>query len=525
MTDRGSAEATRLIVALDGPASSGKSSVGAAAAAILGYRFCDTGLLYRAITWLALADGVDLTDEAALVALAPRISLAPDDQGRLSRVVVDGRDVTSDARSADVDRRVSEVARLGAVRTAVLPVQRELALGGGIVMAGRDIGSVILPDADLKLYLDASAEERARRRAEERGLDPDGPEAQDILEALRRRDAIDSGREVAPLRVAPDAVVLRTDGAGFDETVARVVAAIRAKEAERTAPVVAGPPPAPSADAAPAPRGSAGARAARSDTDQEPVAQSLTPFISGTALVARTAMRGLTRVHVVGALDRIPRSGPLIVAANHLSNADGVLIGGWLTPALGRRMHWMGKKEMFEWPLMGPLLRAGSVHSVDRGGSDVEAFRVAQRILDGGGVLLVFPEGTRSPTGGLQKPRDGVALLALRTGAAILPVGVSGTDRFWPRGKAPHPGGSVTLRVGEAFTLADVLGDAKTDRKAAKARATDAIMDQIAALLPARHKGAYGPADAVPTPPPSDPRTESPVEAASGSSGGDPSSP
>jgi cytidylate kinase len=226
MSERG----RRLVVALDGPASSGKSSVGAAAALRLGYGFCDTGLLYRGLTWLALRRGIRVDDEAGLVALVPEVTLAPDEHGRHDRVVVEGRDVTAEARTAEVDEQVSDVARQPAVRVAMLPVQRALA-AGGIVMAGRDIGTVILPDADLKLYLDASVEERARRRVEERGLDPKGPAAIAILEALRVRDAVDGGRAVAPLRIPPDALVLRTDGNRFEETVEQVVDAIRTAEA------------------------------------------------------------------------------------------------------------------------------------------------------------------------------------------------------------------------------------------------------------------------------------------------------
>jgi cytidylate kinase len=214
------------VVALDGPGSSGKSSVGAAVAARLGYRFCDTGVLYRALTWLALQEGVDLEDAAALVALVERVTLAPDDAGRLDRVLVDGDDVTEAVRSGDVDVHVSIVARIAEVRAALLASQRRLAAGGGIVMAGRDIGTVVLPDADVKVYLDASAEERARRRVLERGLDPDGPEAATVLEDLRRRDARDSGRAVAPLRAADDAVRIVTDGLGFEATVARVLAVV-----------------------------------------------------------------------------------------------------------------------------------------------------------------------------------------------------------------------------------------------------------------------------------------------------------
>lgn len=216
----------RLVVALDGPASSGKSSVGAAAALELGYRFIDTGLLYRALTWLSRARRIAPDDAGALAAMISEVRLAPDTQNRLDRVLVDGRDVTDDVRTADVDRHVSDVAKVPEVRAAFLPVQRALAADGGIIVAGRDIGTVVLPDADLKIFLDASVEERARRRAEERGLEPGGHEARWILAELRRRDQIDRNRPVAPLRPAEDARHIRTDGNSFEQTVAAVVAMI-----------------------------------------------------------------------------------------------------------------------------------------------------------------------------------------------------------------------------------------------------------------------------------------------------------
>ncbi len=223
----------RIVVALDGPASSGKSSVGAAVARDLGYRFCDTGLLYRALTGLALRRGVGLDDAAALVPLVDEVELAPDPDGRLSRVLIDGVDVTEEVRRPEVDRTVSGVSRVPEVRAALLTRQRSLARDGGIVMAGRDIGTVVLPDADLKVFLDASAEERARRRAEERGLAPDSPEAAAILADLRQRDDLDRNRPVAPLRAADDATIIATDGNTFAQTVAAVEATIRARERER----------------------------------------------------------------------------------------------------------------------------------------------------------------------------------------------------------------------------------------------------------------------------------------------------
>ncbi len=230
----GASQGTRgLVVALDGPGSSGKSSVGAAAAARVGYRFCDTGLLYRAVTWLAEHRGVEVDDPVGLSRLVDDVELIPDQSGRLSRVHVDGVDQTDDVRGPAVDAAVSAVSAVPELRTALLARQRDLAKTGGIVMAGRDIGTVVLPDADLKIYLDASVEERAGRRTAERGLDPHGPEAQDILAALRRRDELDRNRPVAPLRPATDARIIVTDGNRFEDTVEAVTNAIRDAEARR----------------------------------------------------------------------------------------------------------------------------------------------------------------------------------------------------------------------------------------------------------------------------------------------------
>lgn len=225
----------RLVVALDGPGSSGKSSVGAAAALRVGYRFCDTGLLYRAVTWLALHRHLAVTDAEALRALATEVELATDGVGRLARVLVDGVDRAADVHTPPVDAAVSAISAVPELRTALLERQRTLATGGGIVMAGRDIGTVVLPDADLKLFLDASVEERAKRRAEERGIEPAGAEAASILHALRERDQFNSTRALAPLRPAPDARIIATDGNRFEDTVDAVAGAILDAEARGAA--------------------------------------------------------------------------------------------------------------------------------------------------------------------------------------------------------------------------------------------------------------------------------------------------
>lgn len=218
--------AAEPVVAIDGLASSGKSSVGVAVAAALGFRFLDTGLLYRALTWLALERGIDPSDGPAIAPLAAEIDLGADEAGRLTRVIASGRDVAGDIRTPRVERAVSAVSRRAEVRSALLGLQRALASRGRIVLAGRDIGTVVLPDADVKVWLDASAEERAARRAAERGIEPDSPAGRAILDDLRRRDRVDASRPVSPARAAPDAVHVLTDGRTFEETVAAVLAVV-----------------------------------------------------------------------------------------------------------------------------------------------------------------------------------------------------------------------------------------------------------------------------------------------------------
>jgi 1-acyl-sn-glycerol-3-phosphate acyltransferase len=223
-----------------------------------------------------------------------------------------------------------------------------------------------------------------------------------------------------------------------------------------------------------------------------PVTDEITPWMRAMAGVTRAGLAGLTRVRIEGALDEVPRTGPLIIAANHASNLDPVVLASSLMPKLGRRFQWLGKRELFDWPVVGWMARNGGVHAVDRATADVEAYRLAKRILDDGHALFVFPEGTRSRDGALQPARDGAAVLALRTGAPIVPIAIAGSYERWPRGqKIPHPGGRVTIRVGRPFRLADEL-PADLDRKSATPMATDLIMRRIAALLPEPLRGPYG---------------------------------
>jgi cytidylate kinase len=222
---------TPSIIAIDGPAASGKSTIGLRLAEALGYIFFDTGVMYRAVTWLALERGIDVHDEAAVTALAEetQIDVAPASKsdGRSCDVLVDGRDITWETRTRKVDANVSIVAAYLGVRRALSQQQRRVGQRGKIVMVGRDIGTVVLPGADLKIYLDATAEERARRRYDEIIARGGKPEYDAILKRVIERDRIDSTRDVAPLKAAKDAVVLNSDKLTADEVFEQILALVK----------------------------------------------------------------------------------------------------------------------------------------------------------------------------------------------------------------------------------------------------------------------------------------------------------
>jgi cytidylate kinase len=207
------------IVAIDGPAGSGKSTVGREVARRLGFRYVDSGAMYRAVALAALRRGIGSGDEEALARLVEDLDFEfKGSQGQF-RVFVDGEDITAVLRSEEVDAAVAQVARFGAVRKRIIGIQRELAREGGTVMEGRDIGTVVFPDAGVKIYLDASAEERVRRRSAANG----SARTDSAAAAIRRRDEHDRTRHRSPLRPAADAVRIDSTRMSIGDVVDRIL--------------------------------------------------------------------------------------------------------------------------------------------------------------------------------------------------------------------------------------------------------------------------------------------------------------
>ena len=426
------------VITIDGPAGAGKSTAARLLAERVGYTLVPTGAMYRALALSVMRARVPAREGPELRAHLAPLSIVV----AAGHVYLDGEDVTEAIRSREVAQVTSDITRLASVRAKVTPLQRQLAAEGGVVLEGRDTGTVVCPDAEVKFYLTASLEARARRRQAELAAVGTAASVDAITAELAARDTQDETRELAPLRKPPGAIGLDTSDLTADQVVERLLAAIELHRGG-AAPRAAAPPP-------------------------------VNRLYTVLRLIAVALMRLLFRMESSGR-ENVPTRGPVLLVANHSSVLDPPLVGG----SAGRQLTFLAKAELFEIPLFGALIRRLNARPIRREGADPGALRTAMRVLEEGGALLIFPEGTRGDEGVIRPAKAGAGMLAVLSGVAVVPVYVSGSGRAWPRGRRfPRPA-KVTVTFGEPLRFEPERG---ADRKRQYEVASREMMAAISRL-------------------------------------------
>ncbi|MBM4117379.1 (d)CMP kinase [bacterium] len=392
-----------MLITIDGPAASGKSTVARAVAEALGLDYLDSGALYRTATLAALRAGLPPAEGPALDAFLAGLAVRYRYRKGVVRLFLGGEDVSEEIRGAAVTAAVSAFSALPALRAHLVQVQRRFAEGRDCIAEGRDMGSVVFPQAELKLFLDAPAPLRAQRRAGDFRGQGRAVDAAQVEAELARRDRLDSERSHSPLVRPPDAVVLDNSRLGVAELVAEIA---RLAEARWPAPLISPEELLYTADtrALPAPR--------------------MRPhyFVVWHAL---RAVFGLLFGFRIRHAERARLRGPLLVAANHIAGLDPLVAGS----AVPRPVNFVAKRELFRPALFGALIRAFGAVPIRRGTFDRACFDSLRQRLEAGGVVLFFPEGTRKPVGHLGRAKFGLGLLAEESGAPVLPLFIKGTAR------------------------------------------------------------------------------------------------
>lgn len=491
-------------VAIDGPAGSGKSTIAHELARRCDLMLLDTGAMYRSVTLACHEQGVDVhdADAVARVAQEVRICFGTDKDGAQT-VFLNDRDVTASIRTPGIDADVSAVAAVPAVREAMVAQQRSLAQDNDVVAEGRDIGTVVFPDAEVKVFLTADPAARAHRRALQRNIE-DPTQEQEILKDLKRRDQADSTREVAPLRPAEDAVHIDSSSMTIEEEVQQIMALIsqaRQAAANQTptsdAPDTGEKEPAkkepakPSATPSPKPKPKAKEQPeAKDDEPEDPDDRFYDEEMRKFPLRHRALY--VATLIICGALSKLlwpwklengeelwNAEGGRMVIMSHVSMIDPVIIviSDW---AHGRRMRPVYKSEFDKIKIAKwYFARIGAI-PVKRGTADIKAVRRAQRAMQRGEDILVFPEGTRVYSDDQEVTiHAGFALMAQLAKVPVLPVAIVGARDGAPGGNKPLRPHRIFMRAGKSITF-DELG-VKGRKKQAEAM-EKAGMEQVYAL-------------------------------------------
>jgi len=387
-----------MIITIDGSAGTGKSTIAKKVAKHLHFFYFDTGAMYRSFTYFVLKNNVDIDDTKKVEKLLEKFDfeIKADQKGNKT-YFVNGEDVSEKIRTPEITKHVSAIAAIGRVREVLVYLQREFALNENTVFEGRDMGTVVFPHADLKLFFTASPEIRAKRRTEE--FQNKFPEKKinytEVLEDLIRRDQFDSTREISPLKKAGDAIEIDTSSKSIDQVIDIVVNYKEQIEKAKKA--------------------------------------TLYPRMGFLYWVARSSVKLISKIFyrhkIYGKEHFLPGSG--ILAANHISFLDPPLVAA----SCPEELFFLAKKELFSIPVLGWFIRKFNARPVSSSASDAQVFKEIIKVLKKDRKVILFPEGTRSFTGEMGKLQQGVAFLGIQSKCLIFPIYIHGVYELWKRGK------------------------------------------------------------------------------------------
>lgn len=453
----------KINVALDGPSGAGKSTIAKAVAKKLGYVYVDTGALYRTIAYHVISGGIDPKDEIEAVAALDQINISLEYISGAQHVILNGDDVSDKIRTPEISMGASAVSAIPKVREFLFDLQKDIAKKNNVIMDGRDIGTVVLPNAQVKIFLTASAEERANRRFKELQEKGDPSTYEQVLEDIKQRDYNDTHRETAPLRKADDAVEVDSTSMTLEQVIDEIVRIIKEKTSGGSDEADGGEKKA--------------SRAGRELMPVRPITKK--KKLTFVKLFFYNLLRYITifvyhcyyNIKWEGK-ENVPKDGGNIFASNHRSYQDPVFT------ALGARVpiSYMAKEELFHKNVFfTALIKLFGAFPVVRGKGDMQVIDTSIEKLEKGRNLEIFPEGTRSKDGKVGKGKTGVALIAAVAQTKVIPVGIN----F--KGEKLRFRSKVVVRYGKPIVPAEigVTGTSAKDLKKIK----NEIMDRITELV------------------------------------------
>lgn len=425
-----------FVVAIDGPSGTGKGTIAKKLAEKFNLVNIDTGATYRCVALETLNRNISVDDLDGIKKILAEIKIDMKNENGKLKIFLNDKEVTEKIRTSEVDSIVGQVSKIKEVRLKLVELQRKLAQGQNVIMEGRDITTYVFPNADIKIYMDASSEERANRRYKQNQEKGISCTYEEVLKNIELRDKVDSEREMGALKKAPDATVIDTTKMSINNVVKEISKMIKKKQKEQSLLEKI--------------------YSIRPETKWKKFVRSMVKgFLSGLYHI-------VFRIKITG---NVPETGAYIICANHINYLDAAAV----VLLNKRKVYFVAKEDLFRFRILNWLAHLFDIIPIKRDMQDMEAMKRCLKVVKSGDLLGIFPEGTRKGLAKNGKAKNGAAYMAIKTGTPVIPVGIHGTFK---------PFSKVYINYGEPIDLSSYKGADKEKQD----EATRIIMDNIVML-------------------------------------------